>query len=62
MEALHRRKQKWVPIVDPGIAIDPDYAPYTEGIRDDIFLKDATGGNYVGQVILSPVISPKPCW
>ena len=49
LEALHRRKQKWVPIVDPGILIDPDYAPYEEGIRDGIFLRDAAGGNYVGQ-------------
>lgn len=59
MEALHRRGQKWVPIVDPGIAIDSDYAPYQEGIADDIFLKDATGGNYIGQVSLSPIPSKR---
>ncbi len=26
------------------------YAPYDEGIKQDVFVKDITGNNYVGQV------------
>ena len=31
--SLHASGQKWVPIVDPGIATFPGYAPYDQGIK-----------------------------
>ena len=39
-----------VPILDPQIHIKEGYAPYDEGIKEDVFVKDITGGNYVAQV------------
>ncbi|CAL8465182.1 g4717 [Coccomyxa elongata] len=38
-----------VPILDPQIHMKQGYAPYDEGIKQDVFVKDVTGNNYVGQ-------------
>ena len=50
LDKLHGDGQQWVPIVDPGILIDPGYPAYDEGLKDDIFVKDASGQPYHGQV------------
>ena len=50
MDKLHGDGQQWVPIVDPGILIDPGYPAYDEGLKDDVFIKDASGQPYHGQV------------
>ncbi|KAK9845865.1 hypothetical protein WJX81_004565 [Elliptochloris bilobata] len=47
---LHANGQRWVPILDPGIHIRGGYAPYDSGIAQDVFLRDISGGYYVGQV------------
>ena len=47
---LNKNGQRWVPILDPPIHIKPGYAAYDTGIAQDVFVKDITGGNYVGQV------------
>ncbi|KAK9835041.1 hypothetical protein WJX81_006384 [Elliptochloris bilobata] len=48
---LHARGQKWVPIVDPGIKIDPGYPAYDLGLAAKVFVTDAHSGEpYVGQV------------
>ena len=39
-----------VPIIDPQIHIKKGYAPYNSGIQQDVFVKDISGNNYVGQV------------
>lgn len=39
-----------MPILDPGIHVSRGYAPYDEGIAQDVFIKDVTGQPYVGQV------------
>lgn len=39
-----------VVILDPGIKIDKDYLPYTEGNEKQLFIKYPDGKNYEGQV------------
>ena len=47
-----------VPILDPQIHIQHGYAPYDQGIAQDIFIKDMTGQPYNGQARLhGPCIS-----
>ena len=50
MEKLHNSKQHYVPIVDPGIKIDPGYPAYDRGLKGKVFISDLTGEPYVGQV------------
>lgn len=45
---LHSNGQHFVPIVDPGIKIDPGYAPYDEALRDGLFIRDLTGSTLYG--------------
>lgn len=52
LEQLHSNKQKWVPIVDPGIKLDPGYPAYDEGIKAKAFVQDFTGRPYLGQVLI----------
>ena len=51
VEQLHLNKQKWVPIVDPGIKLDPGYPAYDEGIKAEAFVQDFMGKPYLGQVV-----------
>lgn len=37
-------------ILNPGIKVEPDYAPYDDGCRKDIFIKYPDGTYYKGQV------------
>lgn len=47
---LHARGQRWVPIVDPGIKIDPGYPAYDAGLALGVFITSADDGEpYVGQ-------------
>ena len=39
-----------VPIVDPGIKIDPNYSVYREGVEKGYFLRKADGKMFVGKV------------
>ena len=50
---LHANKQKWVPIVDPGIKVDPGYPAYGKGIQAKAFVTDFTGKPYLGQVSIA---------
>lgn len=50
LERLHSRRQRWVPIVDPGIKIDPGYPAYDTGMAGDVFVNDQDGSPFVGQV------------
>ena len=47
---LNAAGQRWVPILDPPIHVQPGYAAYDTGIADDVFLKDITGRPFLGQV------------
>lgn len=52
VKALHEKDQKFVLIVDPGIAIDENYATYTRGRELGVYLKNGTGNgaDYIAQV------------
>lgn len=50
VDALHSRGQRAVHIVDPGIANIPDYEPFAEGVRRDIFLRDRSNATFIGRV------------
>jgi lysosomal alpha-glucosidase len=39
---LHKKNQHYIVIVDPAIAYEPGYAPYDEGLKRDVFIKDAS--------------------
>ena len=52
MARLHANGQRWVPILDPGIHIRSGYYAYDSGVAQDVFLRDISGGYYVGQVNL----------
>lgn len=39
-----------MPILDPGIHVQDGYAPYEQGLAQDVFIKDITGKPYTGQV------------
>ena len=52
---LHADKQYWVPIVDPGIKVDPGYPAYDQGIAAKAFISDFTGNPYLGQVVVRSI-------
>lgn len=47
---LHSKNQQYIVMTDPGIKIDPDYFAYIQGVKADIFIKNAQGQNANGTV------------
>jgi hypothetical protein len=47
-----------VPILDPGIHVQPGYAPYDSGMADAVFIHDISGKPFVGQVRTHPSLLP----
>jgi len=58
VDELHINGQHFVPIVDPGIMVDSNYSPYTTGVELDLYIKDLSGGYYLGQVWPGPTYFP----
>lgn len=64
VDGMHSDGQHFVVIVDPGIlAVDASwntsYPPYTNGLKDDVFVKDGfTGEPYMTQVWPGPTLMP----
>ena len=58
LDTLHSNGQKYVLILDPGIKIDPSYAPYSAGLSADVFVKNIEGRPYIGQVWVGPSVWP----
>ena len=54
INGLHSRGQRFVPIVEPVVHVQQGYAVYDSGIKDDVFVKDVRGDNYMGQVNQRP--------
>jgi alpha-glucosidase (family GH31 glycosyl hydrolase) len=50
VEKLHAKGQKIIPIVDPGIKIKQGSLFYEEGIKRDLFIKNAKGSPFCGSV------------
>jgi alpha-glucosidase len=47
---LQKYGQRVVPIIDPGVKVDPDWPVYRDGIQQDIFCKNPQGNPFVGVV------------
>lgn len=51
VESLHSGGRRWVPIHDSAVAKVPGYSVFDEGTLSNIWIKEATGGPYIGQVM-----------
>jgi alpha-glucosidase (family GH31 glycosyl hydrolase) len=62
IDQLHANNQHFVPIVDPGIYVaNPNYSVYTEGMDQQVFIKDLTESSYyLGQVLYLFTLSLPP--
>jgi alpha-glucosidase (family GH31 glycosyl hydrolase) len=58
VDDLHNKGQSFVPIIDPGIYIQNGYEAYDRGISEGLFVKDLSGGYYLGQVWPGPTYFP----
>jgi len=58
VETLHSNGQHFVPIIDPGIMVLSGYDAYEAGLKQDLFVKDISGGYYLGQVWPGPTYFP----
>ncbi|GEO69581.1 glycoside hydrolase family 31 protein [Levilactobacillus acidifarinae] len=47
---LKQRGIRVIPIIDPGVKQDPDYAVYATGLKNDYFVKSPNGQVYINQV------------
>jgi Glycosyl hydrolases family 31 len=50
VDRLHADGRRFVPILDPGIKLEPGYAPYDDGVAAGVFVRDVTGAPYIGEV------------
>lgn len=58
MEDLRERGRQVVPILDPGVKVDPDFAVYQEGLKGDFFCKTAEGQPFKGIVWPGETVYP----
>ncbi|MDF7822778.1 glycoside hydrolase family 31 protein [Pontiellaceae bacterium B12227] len=47
---LHGNGFKTVWMIDPGVKVDADYSVYQSGTKNDVWVRDAQGGEYHGKV------------
>ena len=58
VDGLHANGQHFVPIIDPGIMVQQGYDAYEQGVELDLYVKDMSGGYYLGQVWPGPTHFP----
>lgn len=58
IEELKTMGIRIVPIVDPGVKLDPDYCVYQEGTDSDLFCLKPDGSPFVGPVWPGPSVFP----
>jgi alpha-D-xyloside xylohydrolase len=58
VDQLHADGMKFVPIIDPGIMVFSGYEAYEDGMKEGVFVKDISGGYYLGQVWPGPTYFP----
>jgi len=56
--ALHQNNQHYVVIEDPGINVDPGYAPYDQLLQDNLYIRAADGSPFQGCVWPGATIFP----
>lgn len=57
VDAMHARGQHWMPLVNAGIAAAKGYAPFEDGTREGVWIKDDSGADFVGQVCVAACIT-----
>jgi alpha-glucosidase len=60
VETLHKRDQKYILILDPGVHAANNYETYSSGHDQDVFLKHADGSDYLG--VQWPGVVAWPDW
>jgi alpha-glucosidase len=55
---LHKRGMKGVWMIDPGVKAERGYAVYDEGSLQDVWVKDSTGKDFIGDVWPGPCVFP----
>jgi alpha-glucosidase len=50
LDALQKDGQRVIPIIDPGVKIDPDWEVYRDGEEKNVFCKNPQNRTFVGQV------------
>jgi len=55
---LHQHKMKGVWMIDPGVGIEEGYSVYDSGTELDVWMKDADGEVYEGEVWPGPTVFP----
>jgi alpha-glucosidase len=57
-EALAKSDRRIVPIIDPGVKLDPGYPVYDDGSAKGMFCQNAEGGEFVGMVWPGETVFP----
>ena len=55
---LQKNGRRIVPILDPGVKLDPGYEVYDDGMTKNVFCKSITGRNFVGLVWPGETVFP----
>ncbi|QQE09932.1 hypothetical protein JD969_10410 [Planctomycetota bacterium] len=55
---IQERNHPVVPIIDPGVKVDPNYDVYKDGCEKDVFCKNPEGENFVGFVWPGATVFP----
>lgn len=53
VDELHKKGMHYIPLVDAGVSgseVPGTYPPYDEGVKMDIFVKNASGQIFIGKV------------
>eukprot|EP00197_Chlamydomonas_leiostraca_P010624 CAMPEP_0202870766 /NCGR_PEP_ID=MMETSP1391-20130828/16729_1 /ASSEMBLY_ACC=CAM_ASM_000867 /TAXON_ID=1034604 /ORGANISM="Chlamydomonas leiostraca, Strain SAG 11-49" /LENGTH=1290 /DNA_ID=CAMNT_0049551399 /DNA_START=24 /DNA_END=3896 /DNA_ORIENTATION=- len=58
VDRLHAARQRWVPIIDPGIPLVAGYHAYERALAEGLFIRDRTGAPLLGEVWPGPTHWP----
>ena len=58
IKKIQDRNHPVVPIIDPGVKVDPDYSVYKDGCKKNVFCKNPEGTNFTGFVWPGATVFP----
>lgn len=58
LDDLHARGRHVVPILDPGVKVDPAYPVYRSGLKENVFCQNPAGSPFVGFVWPGTTVFP----